>query len=69
MEAVEACLEDVAAACNANETAFVLQDGEIPFGIRRQGEMVAFRKQPCEMIGQTTAEIVRFIETDAHCVQ
>ena len=48
MEAVEARLEDIATAGEACQTAFVLQDGEIPFSIRRQGEMIALR----ELIGK-----------------
>ena len=69
MEAVEACRKDVAAAGKARQTAFVLHDGEIPFGIRRQGEMVALRELACEMTGQPSAKVIRFIKTDAHRVQ
>ena len=69
MEAVESVLKNIHAAAKPRKTAFVLQDGEIPFGVRRQGEMIALRELIREMAVQTAAEVIRFVKTDAHRVQ
>ena len=69
MEAIEACRKSITAAGEASQTAFVSHDGEIPFGVRRQGEMVALRKLMRKMAGQSSAEVIHFIKTDAHRVQ
>ena len=62
-------MKNIHAAGKTGQTAFMLQDGEIPFGVRRQGEMVALRELACELVVQTAAEFIRFVKTDAHRVQ
>ena len=67
--AVSEEVDAVAAAGKASQTAFVLHDGKIPFGVRRQGEVIALRELACEMTGQPSAKVIRFIKADAHRVQ